>query len=671
MSEFRLSEDRPAIRGVRDHSSPQRTASDAPPARSSRLELPPELAAVERLIDPALLHAAAQRARELGIGGDEVLRAHGVISADRMAEALAESLGIAFDPLDSDLACTSTPLEGAARTGVLSHRTADGRRLITVAPQGIGVRRLAAEIQRDPGLAAHLRLTSPERLSAYLRRAGAAAFARAAAFGLRDHTPRLSAAACGKHGLRKPAIATVLAACAAGYFFPHLALVATELFLGAAFLSWVGLRLFACGVRPQKPQLLNAPDSTLPYYSILIPLYREARVIPQLIRALNRLDYPREKLDIKLICEANDEKTLQAIGALGLDRPFEIIIAPNAGPRTKPKALQAALPFARGSFLVVYDAEDEPEPDQLRRALAAYARAPRNLACIQARLAIDNYRDNWLTRHFAAEYAGLFDVFLPALAELRLPLPLGGTSNHFRTDILRKVGGWDPFNVTEDADLGMRLARFGYRSDVIDSTTYEEAPARTGAWLRQRTRWCKGWLQTWLVHMRSPLQLLRQLGPIGFLAFQLLVGGTVLAAIVHPFFLVIVLTDAALGDLFQASESTGAALRQGLAITTLTSGYLASAVLGYTGLARRKLRRCAWVLLTIPLYWIFLSFAAWRGLIQLLLAPHYWEKTEHGLARTSRHRRASERAPSTDAQKSKIRAVSANPPPLRRRFVAD
>jgi cellulose synthase/poly-beta-1,6-N-acetylglucosamine synthase-like glycosyltransferase len=113
---------------------------------------------------------------------------------------------------------------------------------------------------------------------------------------------------------------------------------------------------------------------------------------------------------------------------------------------------------------------------------------------VQARLCIDT-RTSWLARYFTAEYAGQFDVVLPKLAALGLPLPLGGSSNHFRTVTLREVGGWDPHNVTEDADLGMRLARFGYRSGVVASSTYEEAPADIGRWLGQRTRWFKGWMR--------------------------------------------------------------------------------------------------------------------------------------------------------------------------------
>jgi cellulose synthase/poly-beta-1,6-N-acetylglucosamine synthase-like glycosyltransferase len=175
---------------------------------------------------------------------------------------------------------------------------------------------------------------------------------------------------------------------------------------------------------------------------------------------------------VKFVLEADDPATHRALRDLNLGPPFEIIVAPAIGPRTKPKALNVALPFARGAYTVVYDAEDKPESDQLRRALQAFHKGGHRLACVQASLTIDNTADNWLAGMFTANYAGQFDVFLRGLAALRLPFPLGGSSNHFRTGVLRKAGGWDSYNVTEDADLGIRLYRLGYRAAAIPSTTY-------------------------------------------------------------------------------------------------------------------------------------------------------------------------------------------------------
>lgn len=313
-----------------------------------------------------------------------------------------------------------------------------------------------------------------------------------------------------------------------------------------------------------------------------------------------------------------------------------VIPVPPSGPRTKPKALNVALPFARGTFTVIYDAEDRPQSDQLRCALHAFRTAGDDLACVQARLCIDNTADSWLAGLYTAEYAGHFDVFLPGLSALKLPLPLGGSSNHFATAILRKIAGWDPYNVTEDADLGMRLARFGYRSAIIDSTTYEEAPARMGPWLRQRTRWFKGWMQTWLVHMRHPRRLLRDLGLAGFLSFQLIVGGNVLAALVHPLFMVGTIYSIVNGARMWQGDGAGVMILTAVYGTIVVIGYLASAFLGWLGLLRRGLLAYAWALIFTPAHWLLLSLAAWRAVWQFVVAPYRWEKTEHGLARHSR-----------------------------------
>jgi len=337
---------------------------------------------------------------------------------------------------------------------------------------------------------------------------------------------------------------------------------------------------------------------------------------------------------VKFVLEADDHETRRALARLNLGSPFEIITAPPIGPRTKPKALNVALPFARGSYTVVYDAEDIPEPDQLRRAVAAFGKADNGLACVQASLTIDNTCDNWLARMFTANYAGQFDAFLPGLAALQLPFPLGGSSNHFRTAVLRKVGGWDPYNVTEDADLGIRLYRLGYRSAALASATYEEAPARFVSWLTQRTRWYKGWMQTWIVHMRRPTRLLRELGPAGAIAFQIFFAANVLAALIHPLFMAgLCYTLFALPTPWAHTVMENAAP---IFAASLLSGYGSTIVLDVIGLRRRRLLGHAWVLILTPLHWLLLSLAAWRALFQLLDDPQRWEKTEHGLAKTSR-----------------------------------
>ncbi len=260
-----------------------------------------------------------------------------------------------------------------------------------------------------------------------MRRVGATELARRAVLGLYHRRPDLSAGARGTYGPRVLAAVAAVELLVVGALFLAETLLAVELILGAWFLAWTGFRLRACCLRPPRIPPLALLERDFPLYTIMVPLLHEAHMVPRLVAALRRLDYSPEKLDVKLVVEADDPATRLAVAQLKLGAPFEEIVAPLAGPRTKPKALAAALPFARGSFLVIYDAEDQPDSDQLRRALAAFHGAPPELACVQARLAIDNAEDNWLTRQYAAEYAGLFDVFLPSLAALRLPIPLGGT----------------------------------------------------------------------------------------------------------------------------------------------------------------------------------------------------------------------------------------------------
>jgi len=306
--------------------------------------------------------------------------------------------------------------------------------------------------------------------------------------------PKLSAATLNRLTNAIPLLLGVLAL-AAVCTTPSMIVLSFFVALPTAFRIWIVSQAAATPADLPAPRTFSTPpNEEWPIYSIIAPLRGEARVVDQLLSAIERLDYPPEKLDVILAIEADDSGTRTAITARQHRIPITVIPSPPAELRTKPKALNVALPLARGAFTVIYDAEDRPERNQLRRALQTFRAAGDDLACVQARLCTDT-DTSWLSRYFSAEYAAHFDVFLPKLAALRLPLPLGGSSNHFRTTTLREVGGWDPHNVTEDADLGMRLARFGYRSDVIDSTTYEEAPANVCDWLGQRSRWFKGWMR--------------------------------------------------------------------------------------------------------------------------------------------------------------------------------
>ena len=392
-----------------------------------------------------------------------------------------------------------------------------------------------------------------------------------------------------------------------------------------ALLAWTG------GTHRENTVRIADDDRTLPVYTILVPLYREANVLPRLVQALRHLDYPADKLDIKLIVESDDNETAIVAEALGSVAPFHVVRVPVGTPRTKPRACNYAFAFARGEFAVIYDAEDRPEPDQLRKAIGQFRAGPREVACLQAHLNFYNADENWLTRLFALDYALWFDVLMPGLEKLRLPMPLGGTSNHFRTSALRDAMAWDPFNVTEDADLGIRLAQMGMRVAMLDSTTFEEAPTTLPAWLKQRSRWLKGYIQTWLVHMRDPAALRRRTGWRGLMSLQLFLGGSVLSALVNP-----LLWATFVGScVFAARDETTFAWHTPTSISAM--GLLAgNAVLTWLAIAAPKRR--GWIHLapygfTVSFYWLLISVAAWRGLLQLFTRPFHWEKTEHGLSR--------------------------------------
>jgi len=362
-------------------------------------------------------------------------------------------------------------------------------------------------------------------------------------------------------------------------------------------------------------------------------MFREAAMLPQLAQALRNLDYPLGKLDIKIVLEADDRETIEAARALGLEGVFEIIVVPASAPQTKPKACNFALRFARGDYLVIYDAEDRPEPDQLRKVVATFRRSPPNTACLQCRLNYYNANENWLTRMFTLDYTLWFDQVLPGLERLGMPIPLGGTSNHFRTAILRELHAWDPFNVTEDADLGVRIGQKGYRVGVVDSTTFEEASCRTGQWVRQRSRWMKGYMQTLLVHTRRPLQLMRKAGVLGFLGFVFFIGGTVLAGLLNPvfwfFYAVWLVASAANFDPIFPEFLLF------LCLFNLLAGNGAFTYLLMLGPIRRGWLELIPFCFTLFAYWVLISVAAYRGLWQLIHDPFYWEKTQHGISRHS------------------------------------
>jgi len=362
-------------------------------------------------------------------------------------------------------------------------------------------------------------------------------------------------------------------------------------------------------VSRQPAALASPPAADLPSYTIIAPLYREAAMVRRLADALCALDYPRDRLQVILALEADDPDM------------FEVMIAPPGSPQTKPRACNLALARARGEFVVVYDAEDLPAPDQLRQAAARFAAQDPLLGCVQAPLRIDTH-PGWMQRQFALEYGALFDVVLPALARLGAPFPLGGTSNHFRTRALRRVGGWDAFNVTEDADVGFRLAAAGYTLDMIAPSTRELPPPTLGVWMPQRARWLKGYVQTWSVHMRAPVA-----GGLGRLVMlQGTVGLSIASALAHGPLVLLMGASALL------SACSGRWPSLSVADAGLLMGAWAAAVaLMAEGARRARGRMRVADALLAPVYWLLQSLAMAHALVQLATRPHHWDKTPHAL----------------------------------------
>jgi cellulose synthase/poly-beta-1,6-N-acetylglucosamine synthase-like glycosyltransferase len=369
-------------------------------------------------------------------------------------------------------------------------------------------------------------------------------------------------------------------------------------------------------------------ERTLPVYSILVPLYREAAVLPALVGAIEGLNYPKTQLDVLLLCEEDDDETVLAIEAMDLPAFFRLVVVPDAQPKTKPKACNYGLMLARGDVTVIFDAEDRPDPDQLKKVVIAFSKSDAAVVCVQAKLNYYNPDQNLLTRWFTTEYSMWFELLLPGLDADGAPIPLGGTSNHFITARLRELGAWDPYNVTEDADLGIRLHKAGHRTAMVDSTTLEEANSDLRNWIRQRSRWIKGYIQTYLVHMRNPLLLMRQAGFKGFMSFQLLVGGTFIFLLNPIFWLLTTAFYFTHAGFIQAMFPTFVFY---MAAAMLFVGNFVFLYLNVAGSIQRGLFGLAKYALISPLYWGLMSLAAWKGFIQLITNPFYWEKTEHGL----------------------------------------
>ena len=423
------------------------------------------------------------------------------------------------------------------------------------------------------------------------------------------------------------------------YFQPgplilFLHLLASAFYLAVTFMRAALIMPGSKTLKAEFPTVCISPDfdRALPVYTVLVALYEEQGQVDQLADALSRLDWPADRLQILLVCEEGDKETIARCRLHCDDPRFQTIVCPKSHPQTKPKALNYALPLARGEFLVLYDAEDIPHPQQLREAHAKFL-TDDNLACLQAPLFIHNETQSWFTRMFSIEYTTQFALILPVLEKWRAPIPLGGTSNHFRTSVLNKIGAWDPFNVTEDADLGIRLARHGYHCGTLKRPTMEEAPPVLDVWFKQRSRWIKGWLQTFLVHTRYHRALATDLGWRKMIFFHLVITAIVVSVLIHPFFIISTILS-----VIAITGSTGfdpfTIVILSIDILNLVSGYSTYFIIAWLTLDQTNRRHLKPSIFWLPVYWLLISMAGWKAFAQLLYNPFYWEKTPHGLSKS-------------------------------------
>ncbi len=578
----------------------------------------------------AVILSALQSTKISGASVVDELIAQGKLTGQVYFRQMAEDFGVEYCEVISTERILTDMLPALVKRGdvyQLFCRNEEGVAVLFVAPTIASEAAIGRMIARDPLGRQRVCITCPAIIKAAL----------AARFG-NDEVLR----AVNLLNTQQPALSAKQTLTPDQGFVCGLLVVALPVSLSLSFWNvLLGLHIlmslfFACSValrfmawwtfcKPRPDFIGNKPASTFPRYSVMVALHKEALIVPQLVQAMDDLEWPKSKLEIIYVCEADDLETISALQRHGLPPGHMVLTVPFALPRTKPKALTYALPHCRGEFIVIYDAEDRPHPLQLKEAWHEFSRSDISLACLQAPLVISNGDHSWWSRLFAFEYAAHFYGLLPFLARIGAPLPLGGTSNHFRREALIHSLAWDPYNVTEDADLGIRFSRLGYRCSVITKPTLEDAPTDFKVWLPQRTRWQKGWMQTLLVHNRASKQLYKALGARDYALFQIILLGFITSPLLY---VISILELSAL--LFLRSE-------QNLEIDMILFMDAALFICGHAAFyclatrceAKKTLLEHIKMLVSLPVYWVFLSRAAWRAVWQLIFKPHLWEKTPH------------------------------------------
>ena len=604
-------------------------------APAHRMRLGQHLVAAGIIGPDDLLHGLAlQRRIDAPLG--EILAAEGLVSPDDVVKALARQYGVqpvdlTRSPSDPRLS-RQIPVALCLQFGAVPWLELGDRLLVATGRPGDFAQFCTALGERGEALI--LVIADPQQVLTQIGRLYATELAHQAA------TRVPAAESCRNWGAqqgkrRYSTIGPMVAIVALLVLFPSavlslmliwatLTLLMTSGLKGAAL--WASLALARSPPIPSKPEDLTG--FRLPRVSVLVPLLHEKEIAQELIARLSRLTYPKSLLEVVLVLEESDHITRGTIARTQLPGWINVIEVPDAGAlKTKPRALNYALDFCRGSIIGVWDAEDAPEPDQIEQVVTRFQNAPENVACLQGVLDFYNSRSNWIARCFAIEYATWWRVILPGIARLGLVVPLGGTTLFFRRDILQNLGAWDAHNVTEDADLGLRLARHGYVTELLPTTTYEEANCRPWLWVRQRSRWLKGYLITWSVHMRRPRALMKDLGLLRFLGVQAIFLATFSQFALAPLLWSLWLSF--FGLYHPVTDWLGQPMMTAIFTLFILSELLnlGASCLAVSKRGHRHL--LPWVI-TLPLYFALGAVAAAKALYELHRRPHFFFFFAHG-----------------------------------------
>ncbi|CAN5581068.1 glycosyltransferase [soil metagenome] len=609
------------------------------------------LAFAELLLDSGLIsqeQLAIARAAKAKTGShiDDVLVSMGMLSIDLLRVQMARAwsippVDVSAPHLDHALIKQWSGQMMLAENWMPIRRAFDG--MIVVGTARVPDEQRRAQIERQLGEPAHFEAATSSDIHRFVLDVFKTEIADDAANTLFLRNPELSARIVFSRGQKIGLGVFGLILVGLLILFPVQVVIGVITAISLVFLAGTVFKFFVAMLgakfdvveRVSDADVASLTDLELPKYTVLVPVFREANIVAQLVANLGKIDYPVDKLEVLVLIEEEDTLTRDAFLAADPPPHFRIVTIPRGAPQTKPRACNVGLYFATGEYLVIYDAEDTPDADQLKKAVLAFRRGGEKTVCIQASLNYFNADENVLTRMFTLEYSYWFDYMLAGLDAADLPIPLGGTSNHFRTSALIELGGWDPYNVTEDADLGIRASAMGFRVGVVNSTTMEEANTSIPNFIRQRSRWIKGYMQTSLVHARRPRQLIRDIGLRRFLSFALLIGGTPATFLgVLPLYVVTLFT------IFIPEEFLAQFFPVWLLWLSLVNFVIGNTVMVYLSMMgpykRGTFSLVLWAVLN-PIYWILHSVASYKGLWQLITKPHYWEKTDHGLTHQSSH----------------------------------